>query len=238
MIKIYRGYPTMHTREWIIEHPDLSKVPFYLEALENMDIKIVKVGSPNDISLVYSFDNENWEDFDYITTDYTITGISVLEGQKLYLKSKSENGSFSTTLSHYYYIKASKKFNVAGNIMSLIYNNFIDKTEINSYGCFNNLFHGSTMNRLIDASNLILPATTLSESCYSQMFTSCQYLEKAPKILPAITLTSSCYSMMFYNCYALTYSPELPATTVANSCYFNMFGNCYKLMNIRELVTS
>ena len=38
MIKIYRGYPTMHTREWIIEHPDLSKVPFYLEYIMRHNI--------------------------------------------------------------------------------------------------------------------------------------------------------------------------------------------------------
>ena len=53
--------------------------------------------------------------------------------------------------------------------------------------------------------------------------------------LPATTLANSCYDNMFYNCTSLTTAPELPATTLANYCYSNMFQNCTKLITVPKL---
>ena len=79
-----------------------------------------------------------------------------------------------------------------------------------------------------DCSSLILPATTLADSCYSSMFSSCSNLTQAPA-LPATTLASNCYSLMFSDCISLTQAPALPATTLADSCYSDMFNNCQSL---------
>jgi hypothetical protein len=57
------------------------------------------------------------------------------------------------------------------------------------------------------------------------MFKGCTNLKTAPE-LPATTLAESCYSNMFYNCTALTTAPELPATTLADHCYIDMFYGC------------
>ena len=91
---------------------------------------------------------------------------------------------------------------------------------------------------LTDASELVLPATTLAEFCYDSMFWGCTNLTAAPEILPATTLAEGCYEYMFYECSSLTTAPELPATSFGNaySCYQQMFGNCSDLNYIKCLV--
>ena len=68
------------------------------------------------------------------------------------------------------------------------------------------------------------------------MFYGCASLVQAPE-LPATTLAEYCYSNMFENCYGLTHAPELPATTLANSCYSYMFYGCTSLNYIKCLAT-
>jgi hypothetical protein len=68
------------------------------------------------------------------------------------------------------------------------------------------------------------------------MFDGCTSLVTAPE-LPATTLADYCYQQMFYNCTSLTTAPELPATTLADSCYQSMFSGCSKLNYIKMLAT-
>lgn len=84
---------------------------------------------------------------------------------------------------------------------------------------------------------LLLPATTLAQSCYYYMFSSCTNLTTAPE-LPATTLADWCYSYMFSGCTSLTSAPELPATTLTKGCYNSMFNNCTKLSYIKALFTT
>lgn len=82
-----------------------------------------------------------------------------------------------------------------------------------------------------------LPATTLAERCYSDMFAGCTSLKKAPA-LPATDLKSYCYNYMFGGCSALTEAPELKAATLAYGCYCAMFMNCSKLSKVTCLATT
>ena len=82
-----------------------------------------------------------------------------------------------------------------------------------------------------------LPATILSNKCYSSMLASCTSLTTAPE-LPATTLATGCYEYMFYDCRNLTTAPELPATTLATGCYSYMFRGCTILNYIKCLATS
>ena len=117
-------------------------------------------------------------------------------------------------------------YEVKGNIMSLLYGDDFDgKIEFKSlddyhYGPLSCLFRKQTNLKKCD--ELILPATILSDSCYSFMFEGCTSLTSAPK-LPATTLEINCYTYMFSGCTRLTSTPELPATTLAEYCYFCMF---------------
>ena len=102
-----------------------------------------------------------------------------------------------------------------------------------TYGCYSNMFWGCT--GLTKAPEL--PATTLQPYCYGCMFTGCTGLTKAPA-LPATTLQPYCYIQMFADCTGLTTAPALPATTLQPSCYNYMFYGCTNLNNVKCLATN
>lgn len=73
---------------------------------------------------------------------------------------------------------------------------------------------------------------------FQQMFYNCTTLTSAENlVMPATTLTSTCYNLMFSGCTALTKSPVLPATTLTNGCYNGMFNGCTSLTHITMLAT-
>ena len=106
---------------------------------------------------------------------------------------------------------------VYGNIMSLLYDdNFVGQTSLpQEQYVFYGLFNGCTT--LVDASNLVLPATTLASRCYSTMFYGCISLVTAPT-LPAATLAQNCYQEMFYGCTSLNYIKCLATDISASGC--------------------
>ena len=152
--------------------------------------------------------------------------ISVSENEKVLVKADSGGafGSFSGSTAG---------FKLSGNIMSLVSGSSFENLDtITATGMCMNMFRGCT--GLTDASDLLLPATTLSRYCYRSMFYNCTSLTTAPE-LPATALTNYCYQYMFKGCTSLTTAPELPATTLANDCYQYMFYNCSSLTTAPEL---
>lgn len=177
-----------------------------------------------------STDKINWTTVRSNTSGALLATLN--NGDKLYLKG-SLIGHSSTP--NYDYISSTQEFKLYGNIMSLTDgDNFINATTLTKTKQLSDLFKGS---KVTDASNLILPATTLSRNCYTSMFTGCTSLVTAPE-LPATTLVQECYSNMFWGCTSLTTAPTLPATTLAQNCYFYMFTNCTSLNNITMLATN
>ena len=177
----------------------------------------------------------------FTTIEYKING-----GMWKSITSSKEGASFNVNNgdivrfrglnSRYYYDSfsgSSAVFNVQGNIMSLIYgSNFATATTLTNDRVFAFLFTECT--GLTSAENLILPATTLTDSCYEEMFWKCTHLTKAPE-LPAIYLASSCYKNMFNSCTSLKTAPALHATTIRNRCYEGMFAGCTSLTTAPEL---
>ena len=100
---------------------------------------------------------------------------------------------------------------------------------------FCNLFKGCT--QITDASNLILSAPTMKESCYANMFIDCTNLTTPPQI-QAQTLDMWCFQNMFAGCTSLTSAPRLPASTLAPYCYYAMFYNCRSLSTAPVLTAS
>ena len=128
------------------------------------------------------------------------------------------------------------EYRVYGNIMSVyLEKGFENVTEFDTEDtyAFKNEF--GYCSHLVSAENLVLPATTLSEGCYSEMFNYCTGLTTAPSILPATTLANYCYQYMFNDCESLITVPELPSTTLADGCYFYMFMSCTSLTTTPEL---
>lgn len=127
-----------------------------------------------------------------------------------------------------------ENFDIQGNAMSLLYgDNFKGQTSLSGKNyAFYNLFKNNT--KVINAENLSLPATTLTNWCYRSMFDGCTNLTTAPE-LPATTLIINCYAYMFRGCTSLTTAPELPATTLASYCCQYMFQGCTSLTTAPEL---
>ena len=124
---------------------------------------------------------------------------------------------------------------IYGNVMSLIGgDDFATKTELSGKANFYRMFEGNANLMSHPSKKLLLPATTLTESCYYGMFSGCSALTAAPA-LPATTLKDYCYFSMFSNCTALTTAPALPATTMTKSCYREMFYYCTALTTAPDL---
>ena len=199
-----------------------------LSALGDGEITInipAAINSTYATSLSYSKDKATWTETLIDDTEQTIS-IPVTNGENVYLKGIAKQlGKYNSFIN----INASAGINASGNIMSLLYgDDYKDKVafQAGSEYTFNNLFSGNT--HLINAKDLVLPATTAASTCYYYMFNGCTSLTTAPK-LPATTLTNGCYRYMFQGCTSLTTAPELPATTLADYCYADMFNGCTSL---------
>lgn len=122
------------------------------------------------------------------------------------------------------------KYAVRGNIMSMISStNYDSLTTFESTSIYAFLGFFANSLGLVDASGLLLPATTLCTECYYAMFAGCTNLVSAPA-LPATVLAYGCYLQMFANCTSLAQAPSLPATTLESYCYSSMFHGCTSLV--------
>lgn len=208
--------------------PDYSTMYTTFEAMTDGVFSFTKRGTGDDIQ--YSKDNgTTWIP---LASD---ENVSVVAGDKVMWKSTLTPSTSSSSSSYGIgRFATSCDFKVYGNIMSLAYgDDFIDKTDLTGKDyIFYELFNKCA--KLTDASDLLLPATTLSKRCYRSMFCEASALTKAPE-LPATTLTEYCYSWMFYKCASLTTAPELPATTLKTQCYSYMFNGCTSLTIAPEL---
>ena len=203
-----------------------SSEAFTITSTSSTSVSINKYGSPADITLEYRKGTDSW-------TPYTInTVVNLLNGECIQFRAgEGGNESFSTSSSDYYNINVSGEgtVNLSGNIMSLL-----DRSRVIDSVPKYAFYKFCKSDKIVDASNLKLPATTLALGCYSSMFFGCTNLTTAPE-LPATTLAPGCYLSMFFGCTNLTTAPELPATTLANSCYSSMFSGCTSLTTAPEL---
>ena len=121
------------------------------------------------------------------------------------------------------------KYDIEGNAMSLMYgDDFADKFDF-PYAeprYYSRIFDFLNSEAVVNAENVILPVTALTDNCYASMFNGCTNLKTSPKVLPATTLAPYCYNNMFQGCTSLTTVPEIKATTVASHSCFAMFYGC------------
>lgn len=212
---------------------DYSQLPFFVENISNSDatLYVRKNGDPApSITVEYSTDNTTWVTLGTTTTSGIAYNLPARK--RVYLRCTASAWSNTGGVSNIININQSSI--VGGNTMSLLYGgDFQNKTSFPS-GSDCNFWGLFSSSKIADASNLILPATTLTSYCYRGMFNGCTTLTTPPK-LPAITLTSYCYQQMFEGCSSLSVAPELPATTLAYGCYAYMFYNCSTLTTAPEL---
>lgn len=139
------------------------------------------------------------------------------------------------------HIVSTNHTDLRGNIMSLVDEYYFATATSMAGASFAGLFSGDDFyggTFIIQASGLLLPATTLSENCYSRMFAGCSNLTDTPTVLPALTLAPGCYSNMFEGCGQFSSAPHLPATELVDRCYASMFYQCGTLENVTCLATT
>lgn len=207
---------------------DYSKEYLTIENIGDnaLNVSMVLMSDQSPIAISYKASSSDWVE----TSDV----ITVNPNESIYVKATLTpiaNGGIGT-----FVMNGDTTCAVKGNIMSLLFgDDFKDKTDLSGYDwAFCGLFAGCL--QIVDASNLILAATTLSIVCYHAMFHSCTNLVKAPLLL-ATTLADECCVFMFGQCTSLTKAPKLLATRLANGCYAHMFSGCANLDEITMLAT-
>ena len=170
-------------------------------------------------------DGTNWTALQTRTSTPTISGGKkvLFKASGLAVNSTSGIGKFSATTN----------FSVEGNPMSLVSgDSFANADTIPNNNQFRRLFE--RVNTLTNAENLVLPATTLTNGCYYQMFGSCSKLITGPRKMeiPSVMPQSGCTNM-FSGCTSMTEClmdvGSLSSTTINLACYYNMFRNCKSL---------
>lgn len=159
-------------------------------------------GMPPEVSLEYSLNKGNWKPFVVGETDVALHNA----GDRVYIRATDVNESFCKLVedeqgnrhfinNYFGTYKGNGSVKVGGNIMYLLDGTGSKKefdTSLNKYA-FYELFCGML---LTDASELVLPATTLACGCYARLFDDCM-LTAAP-VLPATKLAEECYDNMFH----------------------------------------
>ena len=181
------------------------------------------IGTNYITSISYSTDNgASWVTVNNTSEEVVITTPTIPAGSGVLWKGIATGISTGSAVSKF---SSTASFDASGNIMSLLYGDaFEGKLTLSSY-TFKGLFQNS---RIVNANDLLIPATTLANNCYQYMFYYCRSLTTAP-VLPATTMAKYCYDSMFQGCTSLTTAPTLSATTLANNCYQYMFQDCTSL---------
>ena len=182
--------PQTITRSNLLKMPAVNYVgaakPFTITSTGTTSVAINKSNTPNDIVLDYKKGDGDW-------TSYTIgNSIDFTDGQTLQFRAGvGGNATFSGNTGYYKVaVSGTGTVGVSGNIMTLLDRDVLSNT-LSGYD-FKGLFEYCT--KLVDAGDLLLPATILANSCYYGMFNGCS---------------------------SLTATPALPATTLADNCYYN-----------------
>lgn len=196
-----------------------------LEAIQAGTITIDS--SPMSLTVEYSKDAVNWTSE---TSDYIY--INLKEGECVYLR--GDNKAYARTIDGANYVTSihgTAPFYAYGNVLSLVDSKYFESvTSLTEPKALSGLFNDSSNLYSHPEKKLLLPATELSDECYSTMFYGCTHLTEAPD-LPATVLAEGCYLNMFNGCSELKRAPELPAKDIYPRCYGGMFWGCTSLVD-------
>ena len=213
---------------------DWSKHYLTFKVLSEGTITIVTTTAAQAKTIQYSVDNgSTWTS---ITSSTTVRSLGTFsEGDKVLVK--GNNSAYGNNVSWYNHFGGTAKVELRGNIMSLTYgDNFEDKTSYSASFAICGLFYSYT--NLVSAKKLVLPATTLKDRCYLNLFRSCTALKEPPAVLPATVCKDLCYQGMFQDCSSLLYIPYFKVSTMAIYCFNAMFSGCRSLTDLSGLEIS
>lgn len=194
------GKPLGPTRE------ELKQMYFTLESLEDCVHTFTEIGSTSTKKPYYSLDNgETW------TLAVKDAPIETSAGDKILLK--GTNTYYATNIS------STGDFICYGNLLSMKYgDDFSEETEGWEFSKFfaNNSHLISAANLIMPESGGNYGGGSYPVATNS-FFKNCTSLTTAPE-LPATTLTEKCYSGLFYGCTSLNYIKMLATDISAEGC--------------------
>lgn len=227
---------------------DYSREYFTIESLEDGNVISFYRGNSatSGLTMQYSKDKTNWT-----SSSSGNISINADANEKVYFKatlSAGQSWATAETTGGNSSFMATKTYNAMGNVMSLYYgDNFVGQTSLADFTshCLRNLFNtsnssGSYNTKIINAENLVLPATTIGssqESIYNRMFWYCSNLVTAPKEIPLTYANNGSFWGMFEGCTSLTSAPLIRATYAKNASFAHMFNNCRSLTSVTCLLT-
>lgn len=169
--------------------PPTPSIPDYLSftAIDGDATISMSGGGTQNVS--YSVDGtRTWTIWDY-------SDITIPSGSTVYMKGDNPFGFITSPWGGGKKFIMSGTIEGGGNIMSLLYGDDFEN-------------------------NLVIPGP----NCFYNLFKGCTSLTSAPT-LPAITLTNSCYSYMFSDCTNLNYIKMMATDISASSCLSNWVRN-------------
>ena len=213
-------------------------------------------------SIAYSTDGNSWTTLNNVDNTTITASVNVSSGDTVYWKGVGTRTAIAAPSlgggrNNATIFSSTCDFDVEGNAMSLLYDDNFEDEEFDNGSTYHltGLFYSATT--LVNASGLTLPASTLYDNDYNDLFNACSGLTSAPSALPASTIGASSYKRMFRGCKSLTAAPQisattmngdqncdsmfygctslttapsvLPATTLTVNCYRSMFQNCTSL---------
>jgi len=239
---------------------DYTLLPLTFKCLTGGDLSIKNTNTSYDRNFEYSLNGGAWTTFDLPKNTASKLIATLSPNDTISFRRDNENFYQAQFISD-----SNLTFDVYGNLLSLQYgSNFNGQTELRntSKQAFGPIFQETNV---VDASKLMLTATTLSNGCYNAMFLKCTYLTHAPEIyattlvglqghlqkmfcgcsslikppsaLYISTLTVNCCNEMFSSCSSLTYAPDMSAVINASGhdCCNAMFKDCTSLVSAPEL---
>lgn len=193
--------------------------PFWIEALEDVTVRFTSSWNKTNFCGSYSYDKITWTSWS--------SEIILRKGQKIYIRYAVLTGER--------WLWVSGKYNVGGNIVSLIYGE--SYLEYESIGTANlRYLFSEEATSVISAEDLVLVKTI--SAVYAGLFKNCSLLIKAPK-LPKY-LCKDCYEEMFRGCASLKKAPSLLVSSPRNTdrgWYKNMFTGCSDLSYIKMMMS-
>ena len=233
-MSVYNNLMLMYTGGETPPGPDYTK-PFYVEDISgssNMIMITRSNTSAPEITFEKSTDGVNWSTWGKDTATLTFT---ISPNSRLYIRANTEYLNWYTNYTTIKAAQNFKVGGNVMSLLygsSFTGNETSMRYQGSGVAGLGGLFYDSK--KLVSAEDLLLPATSFTAiGEYNAMFKGCSQLITPPAILPATTLTATCYSEMFSGCTSLTTAPELPATTLNNNCYKQMFYGCSSLTYIK-----
>ncbi len=247
---------------------DMTATPLTLEATTEGDITFsVSYQYVHPVVLTpieYKINDGSWTTYSWPTDEAAIksggdwphtfgNAIHVLVGDKVAFRGNNAfyYGNGKGFESH---IASTADVYVYGNFMSLIHaTDFATNYAMTGDWNFAKLFRKEgaqpwdppmtvTTIKSHPTNDIVLPATSLTNNCYTGLFAGCKGITRAPE-LPSTTMTVGCYQEMFRGT-GLTAVPALPTTVFQEysfeggvehgsiDCYMQMFQDCTSLVTV------